>query len=336
MTASIRSAALSNYVDVARQVGLDPFRLVAQTGLPSECLHDSDLRVPARAVLQLLEMSAHLSGEEAFGLRLAETRRLSTLGLVGMLARDEPTVRLALAALLRYSRLHNESLVVEFEEQDGVVVLREELLPSANAGRQSIELAVGAMCRILKILLGSDWSPRLVSFMHPPPRQLAVHHRVLGRRVKFRQDFNGVVLSSDDLETPIAFADPVMTRYARQMLDASPTLEDLSVAGEVRQLILALLPTGRCSIEQVARHWGVDRKTVSRKLKREDTDFSRLLDETRSELTQRYLQYGNRSLTEIAPLLGFSSLSAFARWRRAQSLPVRPRATAALRPRAKA
>ena len=43
----------------------------------------------------LLELSSELSGEPAFGLRLAETRRLSTLGLLGLLMRERTGVCIA-------------------------------------------------------------------------------------------------------------------------------------------------------------------------------------------------------------------------------------------------
>lgn len=316
MTLFLRSASLNNYAELARSLGLDPVQMLSRVALPPACLDSDDLRIPAEAVLRLLELSAQASGEQAFGLRLAETRRLSTLGLVGMLARDEPTLREAVATLLRYSRLHNECLVVGIEESDGIAVLKQELLPVPGAGRQSIELAVGAMHRILRIFLGSDWTARMVSFMHPPPANLEVHRRLFGRSVRFSQDFNGIVLRSADLDTPMAFADPVMRRYASQMLGTATAADRVRTRYEVQQLILALLPTGRCSMDQIALHLGVDRRTVHRRLAREGCSFSSLLNQARKELAQRHLQHGNRTLSEVAPLLGFGSLSAFSRWRR--------------------
>jgi len=316
MSFFIRSAVLTNYAELARSVGLDPQAMLASVGLNVASLASPDLRIPAEAVLQLLEQSALASGEEAFGLRLAETRRLSTFGLLGVLARDEPTLRHVLGTFIRYGRLHNQALSAELEECGDVAVLRQDLLPASEAGRQSMELAVGAMCRVLRIFVGSDWQPRWVSFMHPPPRSMAVHHAILGDRVRFTQDFNGMVLTRADLETPIAFADPVMANFARGLLDRQRAFERHPTRYEVQQLILTLLPTGRCKIEQIAIHMGVDRKTIHRRLVREGCTFSDLLQATRRGLLERYLQYGDRTLSEVALLLGFGSLSAFSRWRR--------------------
>ena len=313
MTLHLRSASLSNYGELARSLGLDPVQMLAGVGLPPACLDNADLRVSADAVMELLERSAQLSGEQAFGLRLAQTRRLSTLGLVGMLARDEPTLREAIATLVRYGRQHNESLMARLDESNGIAVITQELLVAPSGGRQSIELAVGAVHRILRLLLGPDWSARTVSFTHPAPVNLDVHHRLFGRAVRFSQEFNGIVLRSTDLDTPMAMADPVMRGYAHQMLaEATPTE---ATRHDVQHIILALLPTGRCNADQVALHMGVDRRTVHRRLAREGCSFSQLLQQTRQELMARHLN-GGRRLSDIASLLGFGSLSAFSRWRR--------------------
>jgi AraC-like DNA-binding protein len=79
-------------------------------------------------------------------------------------------------------------------------------------------------------------------------------------------------------------------------------------------MIWMLLPTGRCSVEQVATHLGRDRRTLHRQLTREGETFSSLLDKVRGELATRYLANPHHPLSEIAGVLGFSELSAFSRW----------------------
>ena len=103
--------------------------------------------------------AAERSGIEAFGLLMAETRQLSNLGPLGLLVREQPTVRLALEALLRHVKQLNEALFLTIEESGDVVVLREELIVGhAGSVRQSTELAVGVAFRILRSLLGPNWT----------------------------------------------------------------------------------------------------------------------------------------------------------------------------------
>lgn len=323
MTDFVRAATLTHFPEVARAAGLDPLRLLAAAGLDAACLREPELRVPAAAVQRLLETAAAQAGQENFSLRMAESRRLSNLGVIGLLVREQATLRQALATLTRYSRLHNQSLFLQCEEADGVAVIREETLLQGAAApatglRQATELTVGALYRFLSLLLGPDWRPRRVCFTHAAPRDTSVHQRLFGPVVRFDQDFNGLVLASRDLDTPLPSSDPVMARYARQVLQAAEDAADRSLAAEVRQLILVLLPAGRCTVEQVARQLGVDRRTVHRQLAREGTAFTTLLDATRTELARRHLAQPQRPLSEVAQLLGFSGLSAFSRWHRSR------------------
>ncbi|MDR0212466.1 MAG: AraC family transcriptional regulator ligand-binding domain-containing protein [Comamonas sp.] len=317
MTALMRSASLAHYADLAISVGLQPLEMLAAVGLPRSCFENTELRIPAASVMRLMEMSAELSGEQAFGLRLSVTRRLSSFGVVGMLARDEPTLRQALDTLNSYLYLHNESLSTHIHESAGVAVIEQVFLPSVGAGRQSVELTLGALYHTLCLALGPDWKPRSVSFAHPPPANLAWHRSILGGNLLFSQDYSGIALSSADMDAPLLAADPVMRQQMRALVR-----EDLAgrmgICGEVEQLITALLPTGRCSADQVALHLGVDRRTVHRRLAAEGSSFARLLDAIRREHAQRLMAYGDRKLSDIAPLLGFSSLSAFSRWRHGQ------------------
>ncbi|MDM0106544.1 AraC family transcriptional regulator [Variovorax sp. J22R24] len=319
MSNLVRSASLTNYAEVARAVGLDPLALLAAVGLNPSCLHDPDMRIPSQAVRDLLETSATASGMDNFGLRMAETRQLSNLGAVALVAREEPTVRRVVRAMMRYSHVLNESLFVELEEANGIAVMREEfLVGQGGSSRQSTELLVGVMFRNLKFFLGPAWNPLRVCFAHAPPRDPSLHFQLFGYGVYFGQDFNGLVCTTSDLDAPNPMADPVMARYARQVLEASAGSARMSTVDNVRNILLVLLPSGKCSIEQVAQQLGVDRQTVHRRLVREGTAFREVVNTIRRELAVHYIDDGTRPLSQIAELLGFSALSAFSRWYKQQ------------------
>ena len=316
MTALVRSAALTRFAELAADCGLDARALVAGVGLPSRCLVDPDLKVPARLVGRLLDTAAAQAHEPAFGLRLAESRRLSNLGPLALLVRDAPTLRGALETLMHHIHVHNEAVAVQVDEHGGLVVIRTELAADGSASlRQATELVVGVTCRLLQVLLGAGWQARLVCFTHPAPATLAVHHRVLGPAVEFGHEFNGIVCNAADLDVPNPGADPVLARYSQKLL--APALgHGARFADRVRQLIVLLLPRGLCRIEVVAQHLGVDRRTVHRKLLGEHTSFSTLLEAERRALAVRYVEGTDRPLTEVAALLGFSAPSVFSRWYR--------------------
>ena len=79
-----------------------------------------------------------------------------------------------------------------------------------------------------------------------------------------------------------------------------------------------LLGSGTCTIDRVAQHLGVDRRTIHRRLASEGQTFSGIVDAVRRELAERYLNDRNRTLAEVSSLLGFSAPSGFSHWYRRQ------------------
>ena len=161
---------------------------------------------------------------------------------------------------------------------------------------QSVELSLGAVMRVLRIFLGDDWWPRRVCFVHQSPVDLSLHRRLFGPALEFGCEFDCIVCKSSDLDTPIASSDPVMAAYARRQMETAIGLDPKSIDKEVRQLVLILLPTGRCSVENVARHLGVDRRTVHRQLERDGLTFSGLVNQARLDLSERYLAHPTRTM----------------------------------------
>jgi AraC-like DNA-binding protein len=314
----IRSASLTNYAEVARKSGLDPLRMLREFGLPPRSLDDPETVVPIDAVRELLEVSAARSGVEGFGLLMAETRRLSNLGPLGLLVREQPTLRQAVDTLVANGRRLNEALYLTIEEAGDVVVLREEVVVGhAGSVRQATELAIGVAFRMLKHFLGPDWRPRLVCFAHDAPRDRSVHERMFGRNVEFGHDFNGIVCARSELERPNPEADPELARLARKLLDAESAGRSRGgTTREVRELVVTLLGTGSCTIDRAAQHLGIDRRTIHRRLAREGQTFSAIVDDVRKEFVDRYLRQRRRTLAEIASLLGFATPSSFSHWYR--------------------
>ena len=319
MITVVRGASLTTYSEVARQVGLDPAAMLGEFRLPASCLDQPELKLSADAVRQLLEASAERSGVETFGLMMAEARRLSDLGLLGLLIREQPTLRLAVEAFVSHGRRLNDALFLTIEESGDVLVLREELIVGRSGPvRQSTELAIGVAFRMLRSFLGPQWRPLRVCFAHEAPRDLTVHRRLFGRGVvEFGHDFNGIVCLRRDLDLPNPSADPGIARLARKMVEAEG-FDEMPMVAQVRDLAVQLLGSGSCTVERAAQHLGVDRRTIHRHLAREGETFSGIVDAVRIELAERYVRDGRRSLADVSVMLGFAAPSSFSRWYRKQ------------------
>ena len=311
----MRSACLTNYVDVACSFGLNPYQLLEGAGLNRSCLLDPDIKISADACPWLLEASAGEARAEDFGLRMAAARRLSNLGPLALAMRNAASLRDALQAGARYLRLHTDVFLFSLEERDNLAIVKVELIGSRlSSVRQIMEMAIGVTYRAMRELLGSVRQPWPVWFSHSVPEDTATHLRVFGPRVEFARDFNGILCEGNNLDAPLPAADPVMARHVKQYLEPLLAHANAAVSDKVRQLVYELLPSSRCSVERMASSLGMDRRTLHRHLARDGETFSSIVDAARADLAQRYVKDRGRSLSEVAYVLGFSGSSAFSRW----------------------
>lgn len=321
-----RYAALTGFLQVAGDIGVDAGELFARSGLDLVGLTQPDRWESAEAVAGLLEDAAACSGIDDVGLRLAENRHLTNLGPMGLVIRDEPRLRDAVQTLIRYSHMLNEGLRIRVVEADEITTIRLDLnVGGSRPPRQSIELAVATLVAILNDLVGESWYPLATYFSHSRPLDIDRHRRILGDNLCFDRDFNGIVMRSADLDISNALANPSFLSYSQQLLKPATDSSDAAIVNRTREVIELLLPAGRCTIDHVARSLGTNRRTLHRQLHSAGTTFTEQLDTTRVELVRHLLTNPSNSLTDISVMLMFSTPGNFTRWFR-QRFGVAPRA----------
>jgi len=307
-----RSAGLTGFLALAREVGIDAYQLAAEVGLPPEALTNPDLRVVVESMGRMYEIAAERSGLDDFALRVAETRTIANMGAVGLVIREQQTIRKALGAYARFQWLQNDAYSLLLEEFGDQAVLR--IVGPAWQMRQAAELSVATALKSLQSIMPTGWKPLEIWFTHTQPARLEVHRRVFGMTPRFDQDAMAIVMRRADLDAPIPSADPAIARQVTAYLERLTAERKVSLAGKVRDLSVALLPDGLCTVEHVARRLGMDRRTLHRRLASEGTTFSEILDATRVDMAASLLANSDRPLQGVAHLLGFSGLSAFAHW----------------------
>jgi AraC-like DNA-binding protein len=313
MSDLIRSAVLTHYPEVAQSVGIDPRAMMRKVRLPLESLERPDLRIAATSLRRLLEASAAASGVEEFGLLMAERGALANLGPVALVVREQATVGDALKALARFIHIHHEGMRLAIKPRNGVVTLAVGLRTLPRAPRQSSDMALGSLHRIIRALAGEDFRPLEAHLTHPPPRNRKYYRSFFGCPLIFNAEVDALVISARDLERPIPSAHPMIAHYLEkrvEAIDVRPKQWDARVTEVVR----ALLADGDCTVERVAEHFGCTRRTVHRHLSECGTSFSAILDAERADLALRLIEDRSRPLAAVAEMLGFSAQSAMARW----------------------
>jgi AraC-like DNA-binding protein len=296
-------------------MGLDPAAMAKRFGIDTICLVDPNIPVPAIRVMELIETSAIEARSQVLGIKLALARGMPDLGPLNLLLREETNLRSALRSLNSYLHLHSRStrFVLEETADTATLVTSFTLLKLPFAAPQSTEMVVCGILQAIKWLVGTEWSPRLVCISHRSPVDIRTHRKLLGCPVEFGHSFDGLVLARTDLDRPIVHSSPLLRKYAAEYVQSLAGASSRGFQEIVSSLIAALLPSGRCSATTAARHLGMDRSTLSRRLAHVNQSYSSLLQSTRMTLASRSCLSG-LPLAEVADQLGFADLSVFSRW----------------------
>lgn len=313
--AIVRSSSLADFRRLAMALDLDPIALMKRAGIHKRFLDDPDLIVPARAVVDLLEIAALTSGIEDFGLRLGEARGLPDYGPVILMLREQATVRAALHTLVALLHLHSNAYYTHFEEGSGEPIFTLDVMVGDTAEhRQAVDAAVAGLVHILRWLLGEQWTPTLVCFKHARPVSRLRFDRFFQCPIDFQHTFNGVALRRRDVERRLPFSSPALRRQVERYIRSIDVATDDVYVHQVTQIIAMALPCGEASVEIVARYLGTEPRTLNRRLARADLNYSGVLEIVRKNLSVQHMLGGNRPLSDVAGLIGFESLTSFGRW----------------------
>ncbi|MEY3915168.1 MAG: hypothetical protein RLZZ604_138 [Pseudomonadota bacterium] len=317
MVELVRVAALSGFFPTMKAMGADPDLLLKEVGISHRLLANAEQMIPARVAIRLLERGAEVTGCATFGLRMAESRGIADLGATSLLIAHQPTLRAALSALRQYRNRINSTLLLHMEDFGDSILIREDfLLNTPDPSRQATDLALGVLAHLCKSVLGAGWQAEMVCFTHaaPPAADMSIYRRLFGCVPAFNSECNGIVINPQDLDRPNHRADPALANHAKQLIESVMSTERHSIAQQVEQSILLLLPTGHANVQMCSDMLGVTVRTLQRNLDAEGVSFSELLHKIRVQLSTKYLSNAGTRITDVAEMLGYGSIGAFTRW----------------------
>ena len=321
----IRNIAFRHALSELKRAGIPAERLLLRCRLRAVQAEDENGWIPFDAHAHFLNCAAEAIGDPFLGLRAIHGGRdLRDFGALFYVGRVSGDLLDALCNLERYFRLATNAWRFAVTEDSDFLVLefspeRPEFLSYA----QATECGVAGLIAVLREIIGPDFSPAAVHFVHEraAANSLAEYHQILGCKVQFQRNQCRVFLDKAALSRPIATSDPKLLAILQQHCDnvlqqATKPTSDLAI--KARQAILDLMPDGRAKAAPVAAQLGLSERTLHRRLAEQDCSFRDLLDGLRKELALAYIREDRLSLQQVAYLLGYSEQSsfnvAFRRW----------------------
>ena len=262
--------------------------------------------------LMLLEDAAQATNCPHFGLLLSSHQGINALGPVGFVIQQAPDIRSALRELTLHFVHQNQGAHVDLRVNKGIAQWKFSCkLQGRFPLRQQEDLAAGIGINLMRLLCSPNWSPDAVHFPHAPPENLRPYRRAFDCRLVFNADSSQIIFRADILDRPLNNANPRLHRLLEEHLSSLKSTYPDDYCGQVRHLISQALSTGDCSIERVASHLAVGKRTLQRQLKQHDTSYKDLLEEVRSDIARRYLRESSGSVSALADMLCYSDLSTF-------------------------
>lgn len=299
----------------AGRAGMSPDEVARRFEFDLATLTDPHARVPHALFLRIWEELPALVADDAFGLHAAELVGNMPSNVVDYVCAQVPTLREAIGRLLRYQRLYLDDNEIALTGGAREARLTMRLRASVCTPRHFAEFVTATWLLRARALVGSTFVPRRVTFQHAPPADIEPHRRIFGAPLGFREDANGVLFPADLLDAPVRGADPALGEllelHAAELLARLPARDD--VVHRVKTHLARALPRELPTIEATARALGSSARTLQRALQAAGATYQGVLDEVRRDLALGFLREPQRTVSEVAFLVGFAEVAAFTR-----------------------
>jgi AraC-like DNA-binding protein len=312
----ISATVTTGLIDAIASAGGDPQELLRRLNLDGSAFTQAERFIACADFARLLEHAAQATADETFGLHFGARGNPKDIGPLAYAVLNAPTIAGAVEVAARYLHLHNQAIKLSMSTTAQLVYLR---YLHSNVGedepRQFNEYSMAMALNVLRMMAGSQWTPREAQFAHKAPHDLSEHLKVVGAPVAFGCATNALIIEREFFDRAVPAADPrlfeIMSRYLGDVLSHMP--QDDGPLTPIRKAIAESLREGGPNLRRVAQKLALSPRTLQRQLNRYGVEFKNLADETRRQFAMDYLKNPGDSLTQIAFLLGYSEVSAFNR-----------------------
>lgn len=314
MDSTVRVGPLANIPKLLHSLNCDTDRLFEGTGFKPDEFKNTEHRISYLKGSQLLAKCATETNCEHFGLLLGQLAGPSYLGVAGFLARTASTVRQALEALVENLDLHDGGGSCDLHiGKDYSRLMFRIHQPGVSASAQIYDMSVVVMCEIMRALCGGTWNASQVLLTRKKPQDIAPYTRYYRTAVLFNSESCGIVFPNSYLQLKPPMADELFHRHLELEANAAHRVQSHEIVETLPDVLHRALLQGQCSATDVADTFGIQERTLHRRLKASGTTFRHELDRARESLSTQLLESSSLPICDIATSLAYADSSGFIR-----------------------
>lgn len=311
---SVFAPALGALWKQLEEYGIDPAPLFDEAGINPETMYDAGARVSGESFQRLETKVAKLVNDPFFGLKRAEFMRPAHLGALGFAWLASSSLRDALQRMHRFSRVIQEKLTIDLDEDDEYFYVRIDANRPLHNPKLTEDGQLSALTKFCRVIYGNSFSPDKVCFQQSTPADTSYHYELFRCPIEFGAPTTEMVISLDKVDKRLTGSNDELAKLNEHIVVkylAHLAKED--IVNRVKAAIIDGLAGGAVTENSIASQLHTTPRNMHRKLQKEDKSFKQLLTDVRRDLALQYIQDRSKTLTEISFMLGFSEASSFSR-----------------------
>lgn len=301
-----------NYGTYLSGMGFSMDEVLKKAMLPEDLFARQTPSLTAEEYFRFMGAIDALSPDEQTLIRLAASEGIEAFSPPIFAAYCSRNALVCLKRLAQYKPLIG-ALLYQVEETETEVSV--EIL-SGNEELELPEILVGIEFVFLVGLIRKATKETItpLSVTAKQPMKNSAYADFIGKAITVG-DKNRLVFSKEDALVPFISRNESMWEFFEPELKRRLSMmeTDDSCAARVRSALMELLPSGECTIDDVAKKLGYSKRSLQRKLQEEDTNFQKQLNHTRELLARTYRANTDMTTEDIAFLLGYQESGSFLR-----------------------
>ena len=309
-----RVGPLVTLSEVLGRYGVTLDAAATDTGVDPGVFVNPDAVIPFRAATRMIQQAARLTGCRSIGLEIGLLNDHRSLGPIGQLIQQAPTLGEALFDFVRNQHRNSRGAVVYLMPQADAFNLGYGIYERHEQGADQVyDIALAVGVNAVRALAGPRAGPVEVLICHRGTVPRAVYEAALGCPVRLNQPHAAIVLSAEAMRLPIPGGDPALRQRLAAMVDAAIMLGALDFADHVRHILKPNILLSDASAERIARQIGIHIRTLNRRLKDEGTSFRAIEQEVRFAIACELLSLTDLDISDVSAALAYGTPSAFDR-----------------------
>ncbi len=305
----VRLGLILPFVEELDRRRINTDAVLATNGLTRQTVIDTRVFVPAIVVHRFLEDAAHAASDPHLGVRIGEDLDLSTWPpFIDAVTHSSMLIDF-LARFIQAAKDEASSAHHSLEITQDYARFKETRISTPDiAPAQNDAFTAAFTLNLIRRGAGQDWDPKDVIVKVCTPEVIPDHY------------LGVTVVGGDRLGMVVRFPSPWLLHpldQKRLIKSINPNLQSLKPPRDfinvLRSMLTLHLDRTDLNVDYVARLFGLSRQSLQRKLKASSTTFSKEIAALKRNRACDDLARTNKSVSEIAASLGFSSAVSFNR-----------------------